>query len=223
MKKFILFSMLLFSSTFALADSKAKTTTPTNHHCQNLSKIQDSDDLLYQMYSNIDSQCLFKMDTQALEKIWGIPILDFSQTQTDDGLDLVRLRKEQLYQNYSIPTLFLEKHGYGKEIYFTLDSNFPFRKLYPPNYDGNIQEGKLPKFLIKPISYHIYDIKDDLLEKSMPNSEYTRNTHYIWCNTFKSKNKSYLDIFVNNEQRVARVELHNQFPIHTNYISNTCK
>ncbi|WP_143325945.1 hypothetical protein [Vandammella animalimorsus] len=46
--------------------------------CKNLAPIKDIDDLLYQMYSNLDSQCLFEMPTSELEEIWGIRIFDLT-------------------------------------------------------------------------------------------------------------------------------------------------
>lgn len=57
MKKIILLVLILFNCTYVLA--QPKTITKTNHHCQNLHKVVDIDDLLYQMYSNwilVDTQ-----------------------------------------------------------------------------------------------------------------------------------------------------------------------
>ena len=45
--------------------------------CKNLGKVGDLDDLLFQMYSNLDSHCLFEMPVGELERIWGIPVYDY--------------------------------------------------------------------------------------------------------------------------------------------------
>ena len=43
--------------------------------CRGLHKVKDIDDLLLQIYNNIDNQCMFNIATDKLEKILNIPII----------------------------------------------------------------------------------------------------------------------------------------------------
>ena len=46
-----------------------------NSPCRGLKPFNDLEELLYQFYINLDSDCLFKMPVEELEKVWGIKIL----------------------------------------------------------------------------------------------------------------------------------------------------
>ena len=49
--------------------------------CTNLKKVNNLDELLYQFYTHLDSDCLFTMPFAELEKAWGIPILSRERVQ----------------------------------------------------------------------------------------------------------------------------------------------
>ncbi len=55
--------------------------------CKGLRKVTDVDDLLKQFYDNIDSDCLFQIGTDDLEKIWGIKVFDLSGEFDQDKVD----------------------------------------------------------------------------------------------------------------------------------------
>ena len=78
---FILFLFTIFSASAqddgkedAVPYKELKQHIPAE--CRGLHKVKDIDDLLLQMHSNLDSQCLFKIPVEILEKIWYLPIID---------------------------------------------------------------------------------------------------------------------------------------------------
>ena len=64
--------------------------------CKNLARVGDLDDLLYQLYSNIDSYCLFEIPADRLETIWGIPVLDFLNADDRQRAKLERRLKDEI-------------------------------------------------------------------------------------------------------------------------------
>ena len=66
----------LLAQESASADAAKTAAHAIPAECKNLAKVQDIDDALFQMYSNLDSQCLFDIPAATLEAIWGIPVLD---------------------------------------------------------------------------------------------------------------------------------------------------
>lgn len=213
MKKFILFSILLFSSTFALADSKPKQQTPTNHHCQNLSKITDIDDLLYQMYSNIDSQCLFKMDTQELEKIWGIPIFDYVKNHTEEAIDAQLERRKQVREHED--TLYIIKsvrhYNNNLEQEFNVYTSDLFKEKYK-NYGGYAELGKLPKLLPPPdvqlTDFNaLYAMEVAHILTPQKTTEYESHFIYYWFNSFKNRRKPFIEIHTTKNSLISIITL----------------
>ncbi len=57
--------------------------TPTySGTCEDLHPIKDLDDLLFQIYSHLDDDCLYAMPMAELSKKWGVKIISFTN---DDG------------------------------------------------------------------------------------------------------------------------------------------
>lgn len=114
--------------------------------CKNLHKVVDIDDLLKQMYDNLDSQCLFDMPTAQLEKIWGIRI--FGEGEYPD----IDFEKK--------PVLFLQKisnnqirNQYGQpEIKFEIHTTKAHQKKYShySSFSGSVDLGQFPKYLPQP-------------------------------------------------------------------------
>ena len=69
--------------------------------CKNLGKVGDLDDLLFQMYSNLDSHCLFEMPVGELERIWGIPVYDYTPP-TDTASEEVNRRNIKKRDEYAL-------------------------------------------------------------------------------------------------------------------------
>ena len=80
------FILFLFTIFTAAAQSEGENAVPYQKlkkhipaKCKGLHKVKDIDDLLLQMYNNLDNDCLFIIRTSALEDVWGLPVLDFSR------------------------------------------------------------------------------------------------------------------------------------------------
>ena len=78
------FILFLFTIFTALAQGEGKEdAVPYKElkkhipaECRGLHKVKDIDDLLLQIYTNIDSHCIFDIPMETLERIWGIPLFD---------------------------------------------------------------------------------------------------------------------------------------------------
>lgn len=213
--------MAIFSVMFAITFSGSpvfaqtkKRMTPTNHHCQNFKKINDVDDLLYQMYRNLDSDCLFKMPVEELSAIWGIPIFDFYDKTFEQKQEL-RKQIDRWEAEYLIPTLFVNKelflYNEKKSVYFTVHGNFALQFLKSKTkYDGSLAEGKFPYLLPKPNSQTYIERSNMIFSSSLrpDNSEYSRNTRYIWYNSSNHRKKPYLWIETDDNGGFLEVALY---------------
>ena len=75
--------------------------------CRNLHKVTDIDDLIRQLYDNIDSYCLFDIAPGALEKIWGLPVFDFIGKNGKE-LDRLNLQVRKFHaENDSLFIIFM--------------------------------------------------------------------------------------------------------------------
>lgn len=142
--------------------------------CKNLHKVVDIDDLLKQMYDNLDSQCLFEMPTAELEKIWGIRIFDFVEFQntavnnlTPEQLEIYNPKFNQVIEDVrqhfnNNNAIYLEKNGGGnfapsaknnpEIIWFQIHTTPAHRKAYSQYtwFSGSVDLGQFPKYLPKP-------------------------------------------------------------------------
>lgn len=59
--------------------------------CTDLKKVNNLDELLYQIYTNLDSDCLFTMPLSELEEAWGIKIA--SRERLQPGQKMFELRE----------------------------------------------------------------------------------------------------------------------------------
>jgi hypothetical protein len=103
--------------------------------CKDLKPFNNLDELLYQFYINLNSECLFKMSAAELEKIWGIKI--FSDERPEKGQARYQLRMGSDFKN----------KPYKSEI----DAFFVVMSRSRRNRDANVNE-----FLIE-ISETYYD------------------------------------------------------------------
>ena len=68
--------LLCFISATAYAEDHAPAAvTKETAPCKGLKPFNNIDELLYQFYINMESDCLFEMPVEELEKVWGINIL----------------------------------------------------------------------------------------------------------------------------------------------------
>ncbi len=86
-----IFTALTIMLTIGIADKKAETKRIEKEQtCHGLHKVTDIDDLLLQVYNNLDSHCLFYMPREELSKAWGIPVFDIEQQ-----IESIKYRKEK--------------------------------------------------------------------------------------------------------------------------------
>ena len=116
--------------------------------CRNLHKVTDIDDLIRQLYDNINSYCLFDIAPDALEKIWGLPVFDFigKNEKELDRLNLQERRfdaendslyiKRRIDNIYDIPILSI-----------AMTESYNIRN---DGFGGNISEGKFPNLPLAP-------------------------------------------------------------------------
>ena len=146
---------LLLLVIFSFSASAGISSLPTNAECKNLAKVNDIDDLLYQLYSNLDSHCLFDMDTAELEKIWGIRVFDLNSAP---------------YASKEYYAVISEMNEFDKteEAFYVKKKKGDFRAN--PNFEivgttsyydkhngigGEISQGRFPKYLPPP---HIWEM-----------------------------------------------------------------
>ena len=155
-----------------------------NQTCKNLAKIKGIDDLLFQMYSNLDSYCLFEMPAGELERIWGIPVLDFTDSKYDKRFDAID----------SLNTLYVRRYDdyeqkQKRELIISMTDTYVEKNT--PFWGGSIAQGQLPAQLPKPIVITpisdpnapapIFDFGFGLRFKE-PENIYESSSYYIWLN-----------------------------------------
>ncbi|MDL2260248.1 hypothetical protein LJB99_05175 [Deltaproteobacteria bacterium OttesenSCG-928-K17] len=110
--------------------------------CKGLKPFNNLDELLYQVYINFDSDCLFKMPVEDLEKAWGTGIYSFER----DGLSRAKNRP---YES--------EKYGFYIEAPASTYMPMKFQINITDDYYGKhhtlFPDGKYPSLLPQPISY----------------------------------------------------------------------
>ena len=191
--------------------------------CKNLGKVGDLDDLLFQMYSNLDSHCLFEMPVGELERIWGIPVYDYTPP-TDTASEEVNRRNIKKRDEYALKRQ-ADQDKYKRLHWEVIKSND-----YDPDNEGEIKnvvfeifsakdygvfmQGKYPKFLPPPIikepeSEYFMDppYVDHELEGYTPPTEFEKNgflppsdtvykqdTEYFWLNPGRDVKLPYLTL-----------------------------
>lgn len=189
----------------------------TQDSCKDLHKVTGIDDLLFQMYNNIDNHCLFDIPTQELEAIWGLKIIDYT-TLEEVSDDYINAMSKAEYAEYSKPSIILSEqyHDYrknGKGIFIvkkesgigeTLQVNVTesYASTVDRLWGGGLDKGLFPSKLPKPKIYGIPDgdyyppvstPADDLI--IVPeNTVYSSMAFYWWINSDNDINKPFLEI-----------------------------
>ena len=189
--------------------------------CKNLGKVGDLDDLLFQMYSNLDSHCLFEMPVGELERIWGIPVYDYT-LPTDTASEEVNRRNSEEMDGYTLKRQ-ADQDKYRNRLYWeviksltksTDTKNIVTFDIRSAKDYGVFMQGKYPKFLPPPIikepeSEYFMDppYVDHELEGYTPPTEFERNgflppsdtvykqnTEYFWLNPGRDVKLPYLTL-----------------------------
>ncbi|WP_225757761.1 hypothetical protein [Cardiobacterium sp. Marseille-Q4385] len=116
--------------------------------CRNLHKVTDIDDLIRQLYDNIDSYCLFDIAPDALEKIWGLPVFDFINKEWKE-MDRLNLQVQKLYAEND--SLFIKRRidNINKVAVLNIAMTESYN-IRNDGYGGNISEGKFPDIPLAP-------------------------------------------------------------------------
>ena len=77
----LLLTLLLIWSAPAVAAGEKDISGAAEMPCRGLKPFNNLDELLYQFYINLDSDCLFKMPMEELEKIWDTKIFHITEDQ----------------------------------------------------------------------------------------------------------------------------------------------
>lgn len=178
--------ILLLSITFSEAKEKQINS------CQNLGKVNDIDELLFQFYSNVDNQCLFEISTEELEKIWGIKVLNYISS-SDVEKNILNTKFSDLIDNED--SIFVRKvnfeHGiHALEIYIT-------NKYREENngWGGSIGRGQFPKLLPPPLvitdeqaveMLYRRPPMDYFIDLTDKDTVYKSFSKYIWMNKSQS-------------------------------------
>lgn len=176
--------VLLISILFLTACDNLSTTVqgvamPTA--CKNLHRVENVDDLLKQFYDNIDSHCLFEMDTVELEKIWGIRVFNEASTNTND---IDRYAKEAF-------GFFITKSGIGDRSYFQVTSTKNARNSGLYWGDAKLSQGKLVALPSYDVQVHIETVHTQLVtqDKAKARTDIDfpfAHSDYVWLNHKKS-------------------------------------
>lgn len=191
--------------------------------CRNLHKVTDVDDLIKQMYDNINSHCLFDMPTAELEAIWEVKIFDFTnlvekvsdeelnamtEAEFNKRMELFRHVKAQ-YLDYlqTADSLVVTRRSSSSQQgapgeYFDIEATDLYSQRFGGYWRGNLDQGKFPEGLPAPKTYtvpnHSYSrpiaTSHDKPVYVPENTVYSRMTYYWWVNHDHDANKPVLEI-----------------------------
>jgi len=133
-------AILLLGSAPAKADDNESQTSPSAEStpCKGLKPYNNLDELLYQFYINLDSDCLFTMPVAELEKIWDTKIVPQDlRFDSDAYYKPYRSDRDAFY-------IYVTNHNNRTEFYIQIT------KEYEDKYATLFPDGKLPKLLPKP-------------------------------------------------------------------------
>lgn len=157
--------------------------------------MKDIDDLLFQFYSNIDSQCLFEMPTEELEKVWGIRVLDYINASSDK-LNELNIKANKASENEE--SFFVRKADFEQGISaFYIDLTDKYRDKNR-GWGGSVGKGQFPELLPppqvinKPFNPKIRPFIDGNEPIIPKDTVYQKYSNYYWLNKFQLDNQPVL-------------------------------
>lgn len=183
--------------------------------CKNLSKVINIDNLLYQMFSNIDSTCLFDMPVEELEEVWGVKILDYVG-KSGDEVSKINEVWQKIVDRSDIEIFIARKsNNYnGNSKYFTVYATFYY--FEHNGFGGSIGQGRLPDSLSKPFVKFPNPLVQSFdppltpelapyLESLPKTTEYKPRSYYFWMNKNHSKDQPMLLMITNPVAQVGSI------------------
>jgi hypothetical protein len=166
---------------------------PANVPCRGLKPINSLHDLLYRFYINLDSDCLFKMTTEDIEKVWDIKILDVRRQPSSL---FYSLRESSSF--YTKPyesekdAFFVEMREFHDNNYFTVYFTKEFSSKYGPFFSDELFDYIRFKARLHPL---------------LPEAEFIRSpspmNNFYW-NSSDRKRFIWFPVFNN---RITRIEM----------------
>lgn len=157
-----------------------------NGGCENLHAVTDINDLLLQMYENLDSHCLFQLPKDDLEKKWGIKI--FGGNRNSNELER-KFRVDGPYfrgKPYRNPAdaIFVSKFGAtpARAAYFQIEPTDAFLNSGGTFFPG----GRFPQGLPRPYSIRSCSISAEhgpkimCADEQIAGGDLKKNTFYYW-------------------------------------------
>ena len=157
--------------------------------CKELKKINNIDELLYQFYINLESDCLFTMPVEQLEEIWGIKILSERRPTPEKSIPQLRTGKYFHKKNFKseIDAFFVEMyHGSNNSKIFDIQITGEYYKLHMTLFP----DGNFPKLLPEPLKksddayFYMRSTSKSLRPKNT--GKYNKEYMYYWVNKEKT-------------------------------------
>ena len=178
--------------------------------CKGLKPYNNLDELLYQFYINLESDCLFEMPVEELEKVWGIKILsdkrvqgeahyklrmsaDFKNKPYKSEKDAFFVAVQRPFRSKSDENVFyliITKEYYEKHATLFPDGNFP--KMLPAPFA--VARSTFPSFGMAP---------DPPVRPYIGQINMGRYTYY-WASSDLTREIALIGIFGVNEILITR-------------------
>ena len=107
--------------------------------CTDLKKVNNLDELLYQFYVNLDSDCLFTMPLSELEEIWGIEILP--EAHLNDVTYIDNPRRFKPYHSEADAFIVFAGFEGNKTTAFKIVMTFEYSKKHGTLFPNGNPEG----------------------------------------------------------------------------------
>ena len=218
----------IFLLTFALLLSGCQpnpSSSKVSEPCKNLGKVNTIDDWLYQVHSNINSQCLFEMPVSELERIWGLPIIDdtkvnwgmMNNLQANQMIQFHKMKRSQARTFYVIKDVQADNK---KLVYFEMVIDSQYRKQQYHTFGGSMLAGVFPYHLPRFDFYQNWSSRTNFtLDPSIDYenhpfirkeiSPYTKFSHYYWVNANRKRNMPSLEMRTGYIPTVTRIVFKN--------------
>lgn len=189
----ILLLILTLQLCCVLATADAEETIPVTPDepgstCKGLKPYNNIDELLYQFYINLDSDCLFEMSTAELEKVWNIKILD------DE-----RVKPKNFYP-------LSETEFFNKPYKIEKDAFYMERTIADPNPTSSMWWAPINKFRLKPTNEYFEKhgplFPDGDWPKLLPESNKRTNSLYKYY--YASSDGGRAILILKNDGRVIK-------------------
>ena len=178
--------------------------------CRNLKPVHELKDLLQQLHTNLDSNCILEMTDGELEETWQLPIID----KTTKGYNHVKVIQAMSKPYTGGSSAFMVSRSSRNvpgvtalDIHITFASEKEMKSLFP--------DGKLPNYLPNPIIeyppadyldyYPHTDNTSNFLGENQPN-DFFKVINVYWENPHAKQNKlPRLELDISPDATVNRI------------------